>query len=55
VDLIWSSLIFGGCAYIVFWKGASAWWFVLAGIVACSMGGGKLYQKLSERLGGKSE
>lgn len=28
--LIWALIIIVGCTYIVFWKGASAWWYVLA-------------------------
>ncbi len=28
--VFFESFILGGCAYLVFWKGASAWWFVLA-------------------------
>jgi hypothetical protein len=28
--VVYETLVLGGCAYVVFWKGASPWWFVLA-------------------------
>lgn len=28
--VFWESLTLGGCAYCVFWKEASPWWFLLA-------------------------
>lgn len=28
--IFWESLTLGGCAYCVFWRKASGWWFVLA-------------------------
>lgn len=28
--IFWLGLIFGGCGWAVFEKGASGWWFVLA-------------------------
>ena len=28
--LLWDGGILGGCAYLVFWRGASGWWFLLA-------------------------
>lgn len=28
--IVYECLVIGGCAYIVFWKGYSGWWFVLA-------------------------
>ncbi|MEC9268494.1 MAG: hypothetical protein VX464_20715 [Pseudomonadota bacterium] len=30
----WLSLTIGGCAYLVFWRGESGWWFVLAVFMA---------------------
>lgn len=30
VKLAWCSAAVFGCAYVVFWKGASGWWFLLA-------------------------
>lgn len=30
LEFIWAVGIIFGCAYLVFWKGESAWWFVLA-------------------------
>lgn len=32
------ALILGGCAYVVFWRGASGWWFVLAILLSASVG-----------------
>jgi hypothetical protein len=26
----YDAFLIGGCAYLVFWRGNSAWWFVLA-------------------------
>lgn len=26
----WCAFIMGGCAYVVFWRGESGWWFVFA-------------------------
>jgi hypothetical protein len=35
--IVWDIGIMAGCAYIVFWKGQSGWWFLLAMFIA---GGG---------------
>jgi hypothetical protein len=32
--IIFEILIIGGCAYVVFWRHESGWWFVLACIVS---------------------
>lgn len=32
------AMIIGGCAYIVFWKGHSGWWFVLAILLSGAIG-----------------
>jgi hypothetical protein len=29
-SLIWDLALLAGCSYIVFWRGHSAWWFLLA-------------------------
>jgi hypothetical protein len=29
-DAVWCLTILAACAYIVFWRGESGWWFVLA-------------------------
>lgn len=34
LEFLWAVLVIGGCAYLVFFKGASGWWFVLAVIIA---------------------
>jgi hypothetical protein len=34
VLLGWAALMICGCAYVVFWKGASGWWFVLAAMLS---------------------
>lgn len=31
-------MILGGCAYLVFWKGHSGWWFALAILLSGSIG-----------------
>jgi hypothetical protein len=51
-DLVWSAAIFAGVGYAVFWKGHSGWWFIPAFLLAASLGGDKLYKRLSERLRG---
>lgn len=28
--LVFKAFIIGGCAYLVFWRGESGWWFLLA-------------------------
>jgi hypothetical protein len=32
-QFLWAAFIIAGCSYLVFWKGASAWWYVLAVIL----------------------
>lgn len=34
--ILWEGFILGGCAYIVFWKGFSGWWFLLAVLLSGS-------------------
>lgn len=34
--LVWESVVIGGCAYLVFWRDASAWWFLLAVLLSVS-------------------
>ena len=34
VLVLYNAFIFSGCAYIVFWKGHSGWWFIPAFIAA---------------------
>jgi hypothetical protein len=29
----WDFFLIGGCAYLVFWRGQSGWWFLLAMIL----------------------
>lgn len=33
-DFIWSAAMIGGCAYLVFWRDVSGWWFLLAMLLA---------------------
>jgi len=35
--LIWDMFLVGGCSYLVFFHGASPWWFVLAMILSASV------------------
>ena len=44
--LVWEVLILGGCTYLVFWKGASPWWFVLAVLLSCASYGPEKWAKL---------
>ena len=30
LSFLWAVVIIVGCTYLVFWKGVSAWWYVLA-------------------------
>jgi hypothetical protein len=34
--VLWESLTIGGCSYLVFWRGRSGWWFVLAIVLSMS-------------------
>jgi hypothetical protein len=34
IMLCWQVVVILGCAYVVFWKGASGWWFALAIVFA---------------------
>lgn len=29
-QFMWAVIVLVGCSYVVFWKGQSGWWFVLA-------------------------
>lgn len=35
IEFLWDSLVLGVTSYVVFWKGLSGWWFVLA-IIFCT-------------------
>jgi len=35
--LIWNMFLVGGCTYLVFFRGASPWWFVLVMIFSASV------------------
>ncbi len=35
MSFIWAIGIIGGCTYLVFWKEASGWWYLLA-LLLCS-------------------
>jgi len=35
IKLLYNVFIIGGTAYLVFWKGQSGWWFILA-MIFCS-------------------
>lgn len=41
VVMLWNMFWLGGCAYLIFWKGFSGWWFVLAILIASSARVGK--------------
>ena len=32
--VLWEAFVIGGCAYLVFWLGASGWWFILAVVLS---------------------
>lgn len=32
--VLWEAFTLGGCSYLVFWRGESAWWFLLAVFLA---------------------
>ena len=59
--ILFETLIFGGCSYIVFWKGFSGWWFLLAVFMSSAVYSPEkwsyLYKhqlKIGERNGRKS-
>lgn len=31
---IWFIVVYGTCTYLVFWKDASGWWYLLAIVIA---------------------
>jgi len=35
--LLWLIFLFGGCTYLVFWKGASGAWYLLAMMLGSGM------------------
>ncbi len=39
MTLMWDFFLIGGCAYVVFWKGHSPWWFILACCLLCDPDG----------------
>jgi hypothetical protein len=49
-DLIWGLVLIGGSVYLIVWKGRSAWWFIIAAVLSTTLGGDKLYKRLSERV-----
>lgn len=44
--LVWESLVIGGCAYVVFWRGQSGWWFLLAVILSSGAYSPEKWRKL---------
>lgn len=38
-QLAWNSLVLLGTAYLVFWRGESGWWFLLAVLLLASSSG----------------
>lgn len=46
--LVWDVLCLGTCTYLVFWKGHSGWWFILAIMASCSY---TLMKALQKRFG----
>jgi hypothetical protein len=34
IVFLWVMFLIGGCTYLVFWKDASGWWYVLAILLA---------------------
>lgn len=45
--LLWDAALLFGCAYLVFWRGESGWWFVLACVLMYSgtVGAGQAAKK----------
>lgn len=41
MTLAYNAAIIGGCAYLVFWRGHSGWWFLLAMLLMASFKTGK--------------
>ena len=44
--VFFESLIWGGCAYVVFWRGVSGWWFALALVVSGAAYGPRKWRSL---------
>jgi len=47
LDLLWDAAVIGTLFYVVFWRGHSGWWFLLA-IPLC--GSTTLYKALRKRF-----
>lgn len=45
---VWDTLVFGATGYLVFWRGHSGWWFVMAFVLTYSPG---IYKALYKRFG----
>jgi hypothetical protein len=45
---LWDFAVWGTCAYVVFFKGHSGWWFVLAAVITSEF---TIYDVLKKRYG----
>lgn len=50
--LIWDGRIIGGCAYLVFWRGESGCWFLLAVVLSSAALKPKDWRKLCQEEDG---
>lgn len=48
ISLIWDIIVLGTCTYLVFFHGASGWWYVFAFILC---GSSSLFKVLRKRFG----
>lgn len=46
-SLIWDIICVGGCTYLVFWRGHSGWWYILA-LAVCDSS--TMYKALRKRF-----
>lgn len=47
--IVYEFLCLGGCAYLVFWKNANPWWFVLACMLSAGAYKPESWAKLIDR------
>ena len=43
LHLLWDTLVFGTCTYVVFWLGQSGWWYLLAILISSGLPSYKAY------------
>jgi hypothetical protein len=50
VDVVWGAFLFAGVSYLIFWRGHSPLWLLVAILLGPAFGGGGLYKALRLRF-----